>query len=396
MNTQEKQRRAAGRKKILFVVTKSNWGGAQRYVFDLATTLPREPFDVAVALGGTGEKKSDAGELERRLHERNVRTIFIPSFTRDVFIGSDIRALFALTRLFRRERPDIVHLNSSKAGGLGAFAARIAGVPRIIFTSHGLAFDEDRPAAARAAIWFFTWLTFIFTHVVICISADNAARARRMPFCSRKIRLIYNGISDIHFESRGTARARIAALACVPADSAGVWIGGGTELTRNKGISYLIGAAAELAQAGERFLIFIIGRGDERRILEKTIADAGLEKHVYLLGFVPDAARLLPAFDVFALTSVKEGLPYILLETGLAQVAVVGSRIPGITDIVKDGESGLLAAPKDSRDIGQKLKHYSESPALRQKMAAGLHNRVTTTFTAEKMAGETAALYQRS
>ncbi len=106
------------KKKIIFVITKSNWGGAGRYVFDLATTLTSD-YDVAVALGGTGL-------LVDKLRKENIRTIPIPSLGRDIHVRADSSAFFELLAIFKKEKPDVVHLNSSKAGGLGALAARMS------------------------------------------------------------------------------------------------------------------------------------------------------------------------------------------------------------------------------------------------------------------------------
>ena len=109
----------SGRQKILLVITKSNWGGAQRYVYDLATNLPRDRFEVIVACGGSGT-------LITRLKESGVRVIPLGKLGRDISLGDDLGSFFSLLRILRTEHPDILHLNSSKAGGLGALAGRIA------------------------------------------------------------------------------------------------------------------------------------------------------------------------------------------------------------------------------------------------------------------------------
>src|SRR3989344_4619085 len=125
------------RKKVLYLITKANWGGAQRYVFDLATHLSAEQFEVVVAYG-------EKGRLPNDLTARNVKTYEIPSLGRDVAVVSDIKSFFGILRCIRATRPDVIHLNSSKAAALGALAARIAGVPKIIFTVHGWPFGEKR------------------------------------------------------------------------------------------------------------------------------------------------------------------------------------------------------------------------------------------------------------
>ena len=103
-------------KKVLFVITKSNWGGAQRYVYDLAINLPKESFEVKVALRGEGL-------LKQKLEENNIQTIQIPHLQRDINATRELLSFFSLIKIFNKEKPDIIHLNSSKAGGIGAAAA---------------------------------------------------------------------------------------------------------------------------------------------------------------------------------------------------------------------------------------------------------------------------------
>ena len=110
----------SGKQKILYLITKSNWGGAQRYVYDLATNLPKEKFDISVVAGGSGP-------LIQKLNEAKIRTIVFAQLSRDIRTFDDIKTFFMLISLFRKERPDIIHLNSSKIGGLGSVAGRISG-----------------------------------------------------------------------------------------------------------------------------------------------------------------------------------------------------------------------------------------------------------------------------
>src|SRR3989344_3118896 len=98
------------KKKILYVITKSVWGGAQRYVYDLATRLPREKFEVVVACGGDGF-------LIEKVRKAGIRVIQLPELARDVHIGRELKSLWSLARVFAREQPDIIHLSSSKTGG---------------------------------------------------------------------------------------------------------------------------------------------------------------------------------------------------------------------------------------------------------------------------------------
>ncbi|HVB20108.1 MAG TPA: glycosyltransferase family 4 protein [Candidatus Paceibacterota bacterium] len=375
-------------KKILFVITKSNWGGAQRYVYDLATGFKKRGAEIKVAFGGTGKANDPLGVLAVHLRQVEIDGIYIPSFVRDISLLREFKVLHELVQIFRKERPDVVHLNSSKAGGIGAIAGRLAGIRHIVFTSHGLAYDEDRPLVARALIWFSTWATFLFAHTVILISKDNYERARHFPFCKHKMRLVYNGISTETLEPRGVARAKL-----IPNGNPKLpWIGTISEMTHNKGLSYLIEAARLLKGRGYLFELCIIGSGEEYNISLDRIAEYGLDTCVHLIGFVENASRYLGAFDIFTLTSIKEGLPYVLLEAAQAGCAVIGTRTGGITDII-DATTGILVAPKDVWSIVRALETLLANEQERKTFGAELQKKVSEKFSIERMLTQTEALY---
>ncbi|MDD2657873.1 MAG: glycosyltransferase [Candidatus Pacebacteria bacterium] len=309
------------KKKILFVITKSNWGGAQRYVYDLASGLPKEQFDVAVALGGTGRADASTGLLEERLSGAGVRTIFLASFTRDVYLLRDVKAFFELLNVIKKEKPDVLHLNSSKAGGLGALAGHITGVRRIIFTAHGFAHNEIRPLPQRALIWVASWFTILFAHRVIVLSNYELRRAPVI-FTRRKFVVVHNGI-DLHMQFGSGEKIRNAF-------PAGTRITGTIgELTRNKNQIALI----EEAKNNSEMFIAIVGEGEERARLESKIREYGLENRVKLFGFMP-ASEVLRGFDVFTLPSLKEGLPYVLLEAKAAGLPIAANRVGGVGEIL--------------------------------------------------------------
>ena len=385
-------------KKVIFVITKSNWGGAQRYVYNLATLLPHGDFDVSVALGGTGEAGSQAGELETRLRTANIPTFYIPSFARDISLFSDIRAIRELYLLFKKEKPDAVHLNSSKAGGLGALAARFASWRsrnpiKIIFTSHGLVWDEDRNYFARQAIKLFSWATFLLSTQVVVISKDNVARAQSLPFCRTKTKLIYNGLPTLQFETRERARISLALKVGLHEDGNGFWIGIIAELTQNKGLVYLIDAAKILKDSGRAFQLFIIGSGEEEQNLKNHIQKIDLEHYVHVVGFVSDAYRYNRAFDIFTLTSIKEGLPTVLLEAGQAGIPALATNIPGCRDIVEDGVTGLLTLPKNPKDTAEKIILLMDNTQKRAALGRALEKKVESEFSIEQMLDATQKLY---
>ncbi|TRZ52320.1 glycosyltransferase family 1 protein, partial [bacterium] len=330
------------KKKILYVITKSNWGGAQRYVFDLAVNFSPE-YDVSVAFGGEGE-------LKTRLEKAGIRTISLPFLKRDVNPFTDIFTFNKLVELFKTERPDIIHVNSSKIGGMGALAGRIAKVPKIIFTAHGWAFREERPAYQKIIIKFLSWLTILFSHAVITVSERDEREALEMPFTKRKIILVHNGIEEPEFLSAEQARESIIKEDGLSVPENALWIGTIGELHKNKGHIYAIEAFSKLEKTAN-VLFFIIGEGEERKELQQKINEFGLEKKVFLLGKKDGAPKLLNAFDIFLFPSVKEGLPFAILEAGMAGLPTIASAVGGIPEVITDMQTGMLIRPKNSDEI---------------------------------------------
>lgn len=376
--------------KALLVITKSNWGGAQRYVFDCAEVLKKNGDDVTVVAGGTGQKGAPSGRLFEECTKIGVRTLFVKRFARDISLFDEALLFFELLSLFRRERPDVIHLNSSKAGGMGAFAGRFARVPRIVFTSHGLAYDENRPPLQKLLMLLASWWTFFFCHAVIVISKDTLARARKLPLVGSKAHLIYNGRATPSFVPRDEARHFFAHKIGRDIGPETLLVGSIAELTKNKALPYLIEA---VAQTKTPFLFILMGPGEEEAALRALIKERGLEDRFFLLGFVADAARYLSGLDIFTLTSLKEGLPYVIMEAGHAELPVIASAIPGSVDMIRDGETGLLVPPKNSPSITFALEQLLGDSKMRGRLGTALKKSIDTEFSIKKMMEQTRDLY---
>jgi glycosyltransferase involved in cell wall biosynthesis len=311
--------------KVLYIITKSNWGGAQRYVYDLAVAAKARGFEVAVAHGGTGT-------LESKLKEAGIKIIGVPALGRDVS-GSDFAAYRQLARIIGKEKPNVVHLNSSKAAALGALAARVTGVPNIIFTSHGWPFNENRRAPARGVIWLVSWFTALLSHKIIAVSDSELRAAKSMPFCAKKAARIYNGIDlAMHFGDGGVIRKAFPPNVKIT--------GTVGELTKNKNQIALI----EEAKKKPDMYVAIIGEGELRGFLEQKIQEYGLQERVKLFGFMP-ASEVLKGFDTFALPSIKEGLGYVILEARAAGLPIVANRIGGTSEAI-DADLSEFAVEK--------------------------------------------------
>jgi glycosyltransferase involved in cell wall biosynthesis len=173
--------------KILYIITKSNWGGAQRHVFDLATAMKDAGHDVAVALGGDGP-------LRVKLEASGIYCHSISKLKRDISASDDVGSFKEIYSIIKYRRPDILHLHSPKASGIGALAGRILRVPSIVTTVHGWTWNESRPILQKAAIALSSWVTMLLCHKVILITQKDLDQAKYLPFVKDKLTLISLGM----------------------------------------------------------------------------------------------------------------------------------------------------------------------------------------------------------
>ncbi len=353
-------------KKVLFVITKSNWGGAQKYVFDLATSLPKD-YQSVVAAGGSGP-------LIEKLRAAGVRTISLPNVKRDIQFFQEPKSLWDLYWIIRKERPDVVHVNSSKAGGLGALAARLALVPKIIYTIHGYAGTEPwRGPVQRALIWVATLATQILVHRSIALSE----KYKKLVPLQYKTTTIHHGIHFLQTEPKPHEGIRIA---CVG------------ELHPIKAHDVLIRAMQKVNGAS----LTIMGDGELREKLKALVANLKLESRVTLAGHVDNAVSRLNEYDIFTLPSLAEGLGYVLLEAGLSSLPVVASHVGGIPEIVEDTVSGILVPPGDENALAKALQALVDSPTERTRLGTALSSRIKNNFSIERMLQETIAVYEKN
>ncbi len=373
-------------KRILYVVTKATWGGAQRYVFDLALAAKAAGHEVTVAYGAEGR-------LAEALRSSGIRGITVGNLGRDLSVSTDTAAFRDLYRVINAVGPDVVHLNSSKAGALGALAGRMLGIKRIIFTAHGWAFNEDRSALQRMYFWLAHYATVLLAHQTITVSEATLRDTRGMPFVARKVRLVRLGIEEPDFMERGLAREQLSARMARPLPENVLWLGALSELTWNKSLHTLLGAAASLKERGVHAGVVILGDGEERAFLQTLIEERNLEEEVRLVGFVPDGSRYAKAFDIFVLPSRTEALGYALIEAGYAGLPVVASNVGGIPEVVESGMTGLLVPRENSGALADALELLIKNAARRSQLGAALQKSVQQKFALERMVKETLALY---
>jgi len=382
----ENSRRA---RKLFICITKSNWGGAQKYVFDIATNTPRDQFDTTVLLG-------EGGDLMNKLEKAGVKTILLKNSQRDINIKKEFALLFELVRLFKKEKPDIIHLNSSKMGGIGSLAGRIAGIKKIIFTAHGWTFNENRGFLSKILIKTLHIFTLLLCDKTISVSETTKMQIGKI--FRKKIVVIKNGLREIELKNRDLARdifytkiLQINHKALALFSKKPVWIGTISELHSNKGLSYAIEAIAKIKN---NIIFVIIGEGEKRKELEEQIIKLGVSNKVFLVGHVDCASSYLKAFDIFVLSSITEALPYVLLEAGYASLPVTASNVGGIHEIIENNKTGLLTSPRNSEEIKNSIEYLIKNPQKAEILGNCLKQKITKSFTQKTMLEKTFTLYK--
>lgn len=303
------------------------------------------------------------GPLLKTVRAEGFRVEALP-FARRISPLAHARAFIALVKLFRAERPDIVHAHMPISGFLARLAARCAGVKRIAYTCHGFWFNNPGPWPRRAAGFAMEWIAARVTTVFMTVSQEEAADARRLHIARDAI-AIGNGRDPARFHRDPAARARIRAELGVPETR--VVVIAVSRLVRHKGYPELAAALrdvpdAELWVVGERLAS---DRGDDMVALLQA---AGLGDRLRLLGYREDIPALLAAADIFTLPSRFEGLPMSVIEAMLCGLPVVATTIRGPREQVVDGVTGLLVPPAQAAPLAKALARLTADPALRTAM----------------------------
>lgn len=379
-------------KKILFLVTQSKYGGAQKYILQLAAFFKKRNT-VLIAVGEAGHQDEQFFTEARAL---GIEPIVLKSLVRNISLVKAFDALLEIRKLFYRERPDFVHINSSMAGAIGSCAAwlyrfdPLNKAVRIIYTAHGFVFNEPLPRSRLIFYRFIERISAGWKGAIITVSSYDREQALAHKIASPgKLVVIHNGIDTaIRFLSKKDARAQLE----LPNER--IIIGTIASLYPTKGLRYLVEAAKEVCAKRDDCTFVLIGSGPEQKNLTDQIATLHLEKRVLILPR-SNAAELVTAFDLFVLPSVKEGFAYTLLEAGLAGVPLVATRVGGTPELITHGEHGVLVEPAMPDELASAMLSLIQDPASAARHTQLLQQHIRLNFSQEQMLKETEELYLR-
>jgi glycosyltransferase involved in cell wall biosynthesis len=295
------------------------------------------------------------------------------------------RAYLALLRLFRAEKPDMVHAHMPISGFLARIAAWWAGVPHVVCTCHGFWFNSRGNSISRVIVFLMEWIAGQATHVFLAVSRTEAIDARRTGIHRHAV-AVGNGRNPAMFHPDPITRVRLRSE--IGAGTDRVAVVAVSRLVREKGYNELAAAmrdipGAELWVVGERL------ESDRGQDVAEMLRGSNLDSRLRLLGYRNDVAAVLMAADIFVLPSYFEGLPMSVIEAMLTGLPVVATDISGPREQVVNEITGLLVPPRTVNPLADALRRLADNPAARAEMGAAGRARALELYDEAKVLGWT-------
>ncbi len=355
---------------ILYIITQADGGGAQKYVLTLARY-----FKGVIAAGDEARKLFDDAKAA------GIEVYPLRHLKRNINLWHDFLAMWEIRRLVKTLNPDIVHLNSTKAGILGSIACAFLKVsvshgrenmkPKIVFTAHGFRFLEPLPFVAQTFYLALEKVASSYRDFIITVSdADKKSALENKIISENKIKTVHNGLGQINFLPRGEARRALG-------------------LPEDENIYGII--ANDYETKGLDILPKLeLPKNTTLAVIGKVAANRKSEGQVKYLGYRDGASKYLLAFDAVIIPSKKEGFPYVALEAMQAGRSIIASNVGGIPEAV--GDAGILVEPNDPKALSTAIKQLAGDAQLKQSLEEKALQR-SKIFTEEEMLKHTEKIY---
>jgi glycosyltransferase involved in cell wall biosynthesis len=296
---------------------------------------------------------------------------------RSINVFSHIRAFFRLRKLMARERYQVVHTHTPIASLIGRAAARAAGVPVIVYTSHGFYFHERSHPIMRRFFVFLEKAAGRFTDLIFTVSGEDRTAAIDLAIAaSDRVVHVGNGVDLVRFDRDRLAPEKSSVRAELGIPDAHQVICTVGRLVREKGFVELVDAFARVVKTlPDTHLLFVGGAldtdpDDASRAIKERMSEYGIGDRVHLLSVRDDVERVLCASDVFVLPSHREGMPVSVLEAMAMGLPVVATDIRGSREAVVEGETGRLVPVADVARLAEAITELLENGDLRARFGA--------------------------
>ena len=380
--------------RLLRVITRYIKGGADRNVYhSINALLQTGRYEIDLIAG----RDSDP-ECLRQLPD-DLNTVVLDSLVRDISPRRDLTALFQLYRIIKRNRYQIVHTHTAKAGFLGRIAAQRAGTPCVIHGIHGATFHSNLPwMRSKLYAAMERWAgkrTDCFVSV-----GEELAQLYLQAGVGKPERywLIRSGMELESFFEAGRDRERIRAemrrlLGLEEEHFVAAQVG---RLEPPKGWETFIDIAAELTRAFPKMRFLIVGDGSQREALEERARRSGLGEAARFLGYREDVQNVMAAIDALVICSKVEGLPQVAVQAAAVGVPIAAFRAVGVSEVVKQNMNGYTVAYGDAEGLARRIVQFAENPQKAREMGKAGRKIVGTQWTVETQHAETVALYDEA
>lgn len=352
--------------KVVHINTAFSWGGGEAQTYYLVKELENRGIENTLIAQPNSPLAAKAKEEKIKLIEIFMRGEW------------DIAAVLKLKKFLKRIKPDVLHLHTSHAHTLGLLAGRLAKVEKIISTRR-----MDFPTSG-----FFSRLKYTKVDKIVAISEVVKEILIRSGIEKEKITVIYSTINCEDFSGKSNLREGLG----LPQDTP--ILGTVGSLVNIKGHKYLFEAMVKIKEEFPQVRLLVVGEGPLEEKLKKLAEKLGLESVIIFTGFRKDIPEILGILDVFVLASLKEGLGVSLLEAASYGLPIVATNVGGIPEVVKDGITGFLVPPKDSKTLAEKIIYLLAHPEEAQKMGENGKEWIRKNFSVEKMVNKYATLYE--
>ena len=380
--------------KVLRVIARLNMGGPALHVAYLTAGLRDRGYDTTLVAGTLARGEDSMGFVADEL---GIDVVKIDELGREISPFRDLLATVRLARVIRRERPQILHTHTAKAGAVGRLAALLAGPARppvIVHTFHGHVLrGYFGPVRTRFFLALERWLAAHTTALIAVgpqVRDDLVALGVAPPERFVVVRL---GIElEERVRPQDDGRAETRRYLGLPGDRFVVgWVGRMTAVKRTDDV---LEAFRLVREQGVDACLCLVGDGPDRERIERRAAELGVIRDTLFLGYQEDVAPYYAAFDALVLPSANEGTPVSVIEALAAETPVVATRVGGVPDVVREGEEGFLVDAGDTAELAERLTRLAGDAQLRRRLGKSGRERVVKRYAVDRLLDDIDRLYR--
>jgi len=367
-------------------ITQSLGGGVQKYVVQLCQSLNRNRFYITgcCSRGSNGENKSGDIPFAEAFREAGVPYFVVP-MQRSINFWKDFFAFLKIYQNIRRNRFDIVHAHSSKAGVLARIAARMAGVPVVVYSPHAFSFNKPGHFLKKLPYIFFEKMASFFGDSIITDSPTEKNLALKFRIDRKeKIAVIPPSIELQDYHSEISEQERKEGQEKLGVSEGHKVVTMVSRLVPQKDPVTFILASHYLKKQFPRVTFLLVGDGPLMDKCLRMIREFGLDGQMKVLGWRRDYKMVLRLSDVLVSSSLWEGLPFIILEAMAFSKPVVATRSTGTVDVINDGDNGFLVPPRSPVFLAEKIKWVLTQPGVAAKAGKAARKTVEKQYCLKK------------